>query len=85
MSLTIKNDETCVLARNLADLTGDSVTGAITAALRERMERERRRRDAEAGVKDLLAIGRRCAKLLEPGTSATQIGDLLYDERGLPK
>ena len=85
MSLNIKNDETCLLARNLASLTGETMTGAITVALRERIEREQRRMDADAGVKDLLAIGRRCAKSLKPGPSALEHGDLLYDEQGLPK
>ena len=39
----------------------------------------------EALVSDLHAIGLRCAALLQPGPSATDHGDLLYDERGLPK
>ena len=38
----------------------------------------------EALVSDLHAIGLRCAALLKPGPSATDHGDLLYDERGLP-
>ena len=37
MGLNIKNDETCRLARELARLTGESMTGAITVALRERL------------------------------------------------
>ena len=85
MSLNIKNDEVCLLARDLARLTGESMTGAITVALRERIERERRRREADAGVRELLAIGRRCARSLKPGQSATAHGDLLYDDQGLPK
>ncbi|MYA37793.1 MAG: protein transcription factor [Gammaproteobacteria bacterium] len=85
MSLTIKNDETCLLARELANLTGETMTGAVTVALRERLERERNRMDANAGVRDLLAIGGRCAKSLKPGPSAVEHGDLLYDEQGLPK
>ena len=39
MSLNIKNKETCNLARELAKLTGETMTGAITIALRERLER----------------------------------------------
>ena len=31
MSLNIKNEETCELARELAALTGESMTGAITS------------------------------------------------------
>ncbi len=83
MGLNIKNDETCVLARDLARLTGETMTGAITVALRERLARERRRRSADARIEELLAIGRRCAESLEPGPSAADHGELLYDDRGL--
>lgn len=41
--------------------------------------------DDETLVSDLHAIGLRCAALLGPGPSAADHGDLLYDERGLPK
>ena len=78
MALNIKNEETCRLARELADLTGETVTGAITVALRERLEREKR-------VKELHAIGQHCASLLRDGPSAVEHGDFLYDENGLPK
>ena len=80
MSLNIKNEETCQLASELAQLTG-----AITVALRERLERERKERDVETLVQDLLAIGHRCASTLGDGPSATGHGEFLYDERGLPK
>ena len=80
MSLDIKNDETCRLVGELARLTG-----AITIALRERLERERCRRGADALARELHAIGQRCASLLGPGPSAVEHGDLLYDDRGLPE
>ncbi len=38
MSLNIKNDETYRLAGELARLTGETMTGAITVALRERRD-----------------------------------------------
>lgn len=85
MSLNIKNDETCRLAGELARLTGETMTGAITVAVRERLEREKRLRDVDARIEALVAIGRRCAKLLGPGPSAVEHGDMLYDEQGLPK
>ena len=85
MGLNIKNDETCRLARDLARLTGETMTGTITVALRERLAREKRRRNASARIEELLAIGRRCAESLGPGTSAVEHGDLLYDDRGLPR
>ena len=85
MSLNIKNEETCRLASELAQLTGETITDAITVALRERLEREKRERDAEILVQDLLAIAHRCAATLRDGQSAIEHGDFLYDERGLPK
>ena len=84
MTLSIKNSETCQLARELAELTGETVTVAITVALRERLDRERNFRGADALAQELHAIGQRCASLLRPGPSATEHGDLLYDEKGLP-
>ena len=85
MGLNIKNEETCRLAAELAELTGETKTGAITVALRDRLKREKRARDKEALVEDLMEIGKRCASHLKPGPSAVEHGDFLYDERGLPK
>ena len=85
MSINIKNEETCQLAIELAQLTGETMTGAITVALKERLEREKSQRSAEARVQRLLAIGKRCAGMLGDGPSAVEHGDFLYDERGLPK
>jgi antitoxin VapB len=84
MGLNIKSDETHRLARELARLTGESMTAAVTAAVRERLDRVRRER--AVGLADrLLAIGKDCAtRLKEPFRSADH-GDLLYDERGLPR
>ena len=85
MNLHITNSETCYLATELARLTGETTTGAITVALRERLEREKRRRDATVLAQELHAIGQRCAALLAPGPAAAEHGQLVYDERGLPK
>lgn len=84
MSLNIKNAETFRLAHELAELTGESVTGAVTTAVRERLERERRAR--QPGVADrLLDIGRDTAARLPEALRLVDHGDLLYDERGLPR
>lgn len=61
MSLDIENDETRRLAGELARLTGETLTDAIAAALRERLEREKRLRGVAARADELVAIGRRCA------------------------
>ena len=85
MSLNIKNDETCSLASELARLTGETMTGAITVALRERLEREQRKRSVASRARKLRAIAERCATLMGPGPPAIEHGDLLYDDQGLPK
>jgi antitoxin VapB len=58
MALSIKTDEADRLARRLSKLTGESLTEAVTVALRERLERERARRrggrDLPPGLTELL-------------------------------
>ncbi|MFP5579886.1 MAG: type II toxin-antitoxin system VapB family antitoxin [Acidimicrobiia bacterium] len=44
MALSIKSDRADRLARELVALTGESITGAVEAALEERLQVERRRR-----------------------------------------
>ena len=85
MGLNIKNEETCQLAGELAQLTGETKTGAITQALRERLRRESKQRGADARIRRIRAIAEHCAALVGPGASSAEHGDLLYDERGLPK
>ena len=85
MGLNIKNEETCRLAGELARLTGETKTGAITLALRERMERETKRRSVDARLRRMRAVADRCAALVGPGLSSAAHGELLYDEPGLPK
>ena len=82
MHLNIKNDEAHKLASELADLTGESLTAAVTLALRERLARERRRRRPDRIVAQLMKIGSRYAALADTGRSSDEI--LGYDEHGLP-
>ena len=87
MSLNIESEETYRLADELARLTGESLTGAITVALKERLQREKRQRDADAETRaqKLRAIADRCASLLQDGPSAVEHGDFLYGPDGLPR
>jgi antitoxin VapB len=86
VSLNIKNPETHRLARELSDLTGESLTEAVTLALRERLARMRSTEDQVKARKEaLMAIGRDIASRLSPEVRAIDHGDLLYDERGLPR
>jgi antitoxin VapB len=84
MSLNIKSDEAHRLARQVADVTGESMTKAVVQALRERLERLRR--DARGSrVERILAIGRDCAEHLEEPYLSVDHGGLLYDENGVPR
>ncbi|MBI1790598.1 MAG: type II toxin-antitoxin system VapB family antitoxin [Acidobacteria bacterium] len=84
MSLNLKNEETHRLAREVAQRTGQSLTGAITEALREKLDRLGNPRGVEALASDLLAIGADCARRLKEPYRSKDHGELLYDKRGLP-
>jgi antitoxin VapB len=82
MGINIKNPETQRLIRELADLTGQGQTEAVTTAVKEKLERIQRKGLAER----LLAIGRETAPLFKEPYRSIEHGDLLYDkETGLPK
>lgn len=84
MSLNIKSEETHRLARELAALTGESMTAAITVAVRERLTRVQAA--PRPGLAErLVAIGKDCASHLREPFKSADHGDLLYDERGLPR
>jgi antitoxin VapB len=83
VSMNIRSEEAHILARELADLTGESLTTAVTVAVSQRLDRVRRER--RAGLADrLLAIGSDCAAHLREPYRSIEHGELLYDERGLP-
>ena len=84
MALNIKNDQTQRLVKQLTTLTGETMTEAVTEAVRERLERIRSQQGA--GLADhLLAIGKDCAAHLRDPFRSTDHGELLYDEQGLPR
>ncbi|HXP16087.1 MAG TPA: type II toxin-antitoxin system VapB family antitoxin [Terriglobales bacterium] len=84
MPLSIKNDATERLARQVASETGESLTEAIQTALEERWERLRAKRPNRilAGqLEDLL--GR--VDALPTLDSRTEDEILGYDEHGMPR
>jgi antitoxin VapB len=83
MTLNIKNAETHRLATELARLTGETLTQAVTEAVRERLERVSRQRQ-KASAAELLAIGQRCAAHLHTPATSSEHATLLYDRQGLP-
>jgi len=82
MSLNIKNPEAHRLAQAIAEATGETLTHAVTEALRQRYAKIERRR-GRASVDEILAIADRVsARVKGPYLDH---GELLYDENGLPK
>jgi len=82
MALNIKNVDAERVSRQLSELTGESITTAVTVAVRERLARlESEPTSAVSRVERILAIGAETAPVLR--ASPLTIEDL-YDERGLP-
>ena len=83
MALNIRNRTTEELAATLARLTGETKTQAVTTALRDRLERIRRRRTGRGLADELDEIALHCASL--PVLDERAAEDILgYDEHGLP-
>lgn len=83
MAMKIENDETERLIRDLAAATGESVTTAVTIAVRERLERVRTTAlSAQERTARVVKLGRQIAAALGP--NPMRIGDLCDDETGLP-
>ncbi len=81
MSLNIKNPDTYRLAKQLAERTGESMTAAVTEAIRERLARL----EADFSVADIRAIAKDIHDRLPPGYLDQDFDAILYDEDGLPK
>jgi antitoxin VapB len=83
LSLNIKNKEAHKLAQSVAKEAGETLTEAVTVALRERLERLQRKSKKKNMARDLMEIGARFAKLVKG--KRFDHGEFLYDEHGLPK
>jgi len=84
VGLNIKNEETHRMARELARLTGESMSAAVNEAIRERLDQIRGKSKDEM-LKRILKIAEECGPLWKEPYRSTEHGDLLYDEKGLPK
>lgn len=82
MNLNIKSAEAHRMAVQLARETNDSITGAVTKAIRAEL---RRMEDKEAKLERINKIVAYTSKVLKDGPGSADIDALLYDERGLPK
>ena len=85
LALTIKDAETDALARQVARLTGETLTEAVRRSLAERLARERLKRGRAPPIlaQELEEIVQRYSALpvLDPRPADEIIG---YDQQGLP-
>ncbi len=85
MALSLKDAETDRLAREVARLTGESLTEAVRRALAERLARERRERGETAGLAsrlEALALDGAALPDRDDRSAEAIIG---YDAHGLPR
>jgi antitoxin VapB len=84
MALSLKDKETDSLARQVASLTGETLTEAVRTSLRERLRHEQLKRGARPWDDAAIdAIITRCAAL--PVLDTRGDDDILgYDENGIP-
>jgi antitoxin VapB len=80
MVLSIKSDEANDLARQLARETGESLTTAVTEALRDRLAVVRQRRSRKAALDRIQQIAR--SRTILDGRSHDEI--VGYDAAGAP-
>lgn len=84
MALNIKSEEAHRLAREVADLTGESMTAAVTNAVRERLERLHAEGEGELAER-ILEVGRRSSDRLSRELKEADPDELLYAPDGLPR
>jgi antitoxin VapB len=87
MSLNVKNPEATRLIRELADATGESMTQALTVAVRERLDRIRAEQRAGLdGAEGIWGIVDDLRSRLPAGHLDQDLDALIHDEAtGLPK
>jgi antitoxin VapB len=84
MALSIRNEKTEKLARELAAESGENITQAITHALEERLQRIRGRSTATDLAEEILKISRRCSEL--PDQDKRSADEILgYGPTGVPE
>ena len=86
LALNIKNEETHRLARELARLKGETLTVAVTLALKERLERQKDAPKRKNRLEWIMKLAQETAPLMNDGRTSKEMMDALYDdETGLPK
>lgn len=84
MALNIKTEEAHALARELSEMTGESLSEAVTVSIRERRDRIRAAQATPLADR-LLRIGRATAERLPADALEDDATAGLYDAQGLPR
>jgi antitoxin VapB len=79
MTLSIKSERADRIARELAELTGESITETVIASLEARLDQERRRRERRPVADIVERFGR--LDVLDPRDADDILG---YGDDGLP-
>ena len=85
MGLNIKNEDTYRLIRELAELTGETMTTAVTVAVRDRLARVREAEPGEGMAARLREIGADMQARLPADFATGDPTEVLYDPDGLPR
>jgi antitoxin VapB len=84
MPLSIRNDKAEKLARELAAMSGENITQAITRALEERLKRLRGRSMATDLAGEIMKISKRCSQI--PDQDLRNPDEMLgYGPTGVPE
>ncbi len=83
--LNIKSDDAYRLASKLSELTGESLTTAVTTALQERLDRVRAADDIETRLAHIREITADIRANMQRPLPSSDHSWLYDDETGLPK
>ena len=81
MGMNIKNEEAHLLATQVASIYDETLTEAVTVALRERLARA----TAHNRLESLRALAQEISVRMPKGLNRESINSMLYNERGLPR
>lgn len=85
MSLNVKNPRAYELASELAELTGESLTGVVIHSLEVRLLEERRKQVRTTTAARMLAFADRFATGMSHEHGSEDHASLLYGDDGLPR
>jgi len=81
MGMNIKNDEAHRLATQVASIYDETITEAVTVALRERLARA----TTQDRLEKLRILAREIAVQIPKGMTRESVDSMLYNELGLPR